>query len=73
VTVKADDVPWYVSFIVSMLPFTLWAFALFWQSRQIRKSLTTKDGRSLADVFAEIAEQMKHADSRRAIKSADET
>ena len=50
-----EDVPWYVSLLVSFLPLVLFCGAVMWHARQIRKSMTTADGRSAAQVFAEIA------------------
>lgn len=55
----ANDVPWYVSLIVSWLPFFMFIAAILWSSRQLRKSLTTSDGRSLAQVVDDLAREMK--------------
>ena len=59
-----EDVPWYVSLIISFLPLLLFCGAVWWHGRQIRKCLTAADGRSVAQVFADIAEQMKRANDR---------
>jgi hypothetical protein len=60
----ADNAPWWVSLIVSWLPFLLYWAIFWWFGRQIRKGLTTQDGRSLADVFAEIAQEMKRGNQK---------
>ena len=55
----ANDVPWYVSLLVSFLPLVLFCGVVLWHGKQLRKSLTTADGRSIADVFADIGREMK--------------
>jgi hypothetical protein len=60
-----EDVPWYVSLIVSFLPLIIYTFSVLWLGWQIRKSFTTADGRSLAQVFAEIAADMKRPNPER--------
>ena len=59
-----DNVPWWASLIISWLPFLLYWAMFWWFGRQVRKSLTTQDGRSLADVFAEIAQEMKRGNGK---------
>jgi hypothetical protein len=54
-----NEVPWYVSLIVAFLPFFMFFVAAIWHGRQIRKSLTTQDGRSLAQVFDELAREVR--------------
>lgn len=55
----SNDAPWYVSLIVSFIPLVMiWAM-IAWHARQIRKSFTTEDGRSLAQVFDEFAREAK--------------
>jgi hypothetical protein len=54
-----NEVPWYVSLIVAFLPFFMFFVAAMWHGRQIRKSLTTEDGRSLAQVFDELAREVR--------------
>jgi hypothetical protein len=60
-----NDVPWYVSLIVSWLPLLIPMVAIAWHGRQVRKSMTTSDGRSLAQVFADIAREMRRANDLR--------
>jgi hypothetical protein len=60
-----NDVPWYVSLIVSFLPLVLFCGAVLWHGRQVRKSMTTSDGRSLAQVFDDIAQEMRRANDLR--------
>jgi hypothetical protein len=59
-----EDAPWYVSLIVSVVPLLLYMGSILWLARQIRKSLTTADGRSLAQVFADITAEMKRSNSQ---------
>jgi hypothetical protein len=54
-----NQVPWYVSLIVAFLPFFMFFVAAIWHGRQIRKSLTTNDGRSLAQVFDNFARELQ--------------
>jgi hypothetical protein len=61
----SNDVPWYVSLIVSFLPLVLIWVMIAWHARQIRKSLT---GRSLAQVFDEIAREAKRFNDDKAHK-----
>jgi len=57
----SNDVPWYVSLIVSFLPLVLACGAIMWHGRQIRRSMTTGDGRSMAQVFDDLAREVKRA------------
>jgi hypothetical protein len=60
-----NDVPWYVSLIVSFLPLVLACGAITWHGRQVRKSMTTSDGRSLAQVSDDVAREMRRANDLR--------
>lgn len=60
-----NEVPWYVSLIVSFLPLVLAFGAIAWHGRQIRRSIATKDGRSLAQVFDGLAQELKRANDLR--------
>jgi hypothetical protein len=54
--------PWYVSLVIAWAPFLLLIWAAWWcghQVRQLRRSLTSSDGRAIADVLADVAEQLK--------------
>jgi hypothetical protein len=59
-----EEVPWYVSLLVSFLPLVVFCGAVMWHARQIRKSMTTADGRSVAQVFADIAAELKRGNDR---------
>jgi hypothetical protein len=61
---SASEVPWYVSLIVSWLPFLVWIGTGWYVGRQLRRGLFAKDGRSLADVCAELAVELKRANDR---------
>jgi hypothetical protein len=60
-----NEVPWYVSLIVAFLPFFMFFIAAIWHGRQIRKCLTTLDGRSLAQVFDNIAQEVRRFNNDR--------
>jgi hypothetical protein len=60
-----NQVPWYVSLIVAFLPFFMFFVAAIWHGRQIRKALTTQDGRSLAQVFDEFAREVRRFNDAR--------
>ncbi len=64
----SNDVPWYVSLIVSFIPLVVIWVMIAWHARQIRRSLTTDDGRSLAQVFDELAREAKQFNDERARK-----
>ena len=61
----SNDVPWYVSLIVSFLPLVFACGAIMWHGRQIRRSMTTRDGRSLAQIFDNLAQEVKRANDLR--------
>ena len=60
-----NEAPWYVSLIVSFLPLVLAQPGYAWHGRQIRRSITTRDGRSLAQVFDGLAQELKRANDLR--------
>jgi len=60
----SEPVPWYVSLIVSWLPFIVLIGIGWYLGRQVRRGLTTRDGRSLADVMARIASELKRQNER---------
>jgi hypothetical protein len=60
-----NEVPWYVSLIVSFLPLVLACGSIVWHGRQIRRSMTTRDGRSLAQVFDNLAQELKRTNDLR--------
>jgi hypothetical protein len=54
--------PWYISLIVAWAPFALLIWAAWWCGHQVRKvqrTLTSTDGRPIADVLAQVAEELK--------------
>ena len=56
-----DEVPWYVSLIVSWLPLLALVGAGIWVARWVRKGLHTKDGRSLAQVVDDHARELRRS------------
>jgi hypothetical protein len=56
-----EEVPWYVSLIVSWLPFLLFMGATLWVGRRIGRELKTPDGRSLALVVDEYGKELKRS------------
>jgi hypothetical protein len=52
--------------LISILPLLLVCGAVLWHARQFRKSMTAADGRSVAQVFADIADEMKQGSNRHA-------
>ena len=61
----SNDVPWYVHAFVAWLPFVMVCGAIVWHGRQIRRSMTTRDGRSLAQTFDNLAQEVKRANDLR--------
>jgi hypothetical protein len=66
-----DEVPWYVSLIVSWLPFLVLIGTGIWVAREIRAGSHTKDGRSLAQVLDDHARELRRSNDlfEEAIKS----
>jgi hypothetical protein len=56
-----SELPWYVSLIISWLPFIWLALIGGWVGRKIRLGTTTKDGRTLADVLEELSRELKQS------------
>ena len=61
-----SDVPWWVSLIISWLPFLAFMALGWWIGRPLRRGLFTKDGRSLADVLDELARELKRRNDKAA-------
>jgi hypothetical protein len=61
----SNEAPWYVSLIVAWLPLVIPCVAIVWHGRQIRRSMTTRDGRSLAQIFDNLAQEVKRANDLR--------
>jgi len=56
-----DNIPWYVSLIISWLPFIVWYVMTVWITRVLRGSLRTKDGRPLAQIVDDYAREVKRS------------
>jgi hypothetical protein len=59
-----NDPHWAVSLAVSVLPFVVFCGLIVWHGREVRRCMTTRDGRSLADVFDEIARDAREKAGR---------
>jgi hypothetical protein len=59
--------PWYVSLIIAWLPFVVLIWIGWWCGHQVRRSLTSKDGRPIADVLSEIANELKRQNQNRPV------
>jgi Flp pilus assembly protein TadB len=56
-----NDVPWYVSLIMSWLPFLVLIGTAVWMILTFRAALRTKDRRSLADVVDGYARELRRS------------
>lgn len=56
-----SDLPWYIGLIVSWLPFIVFCLVGWQIARHVRKGLTTKDGRSVADVLEDLSRELKQS------------
>jgi len=56
-----DNIPWYVSLILSWLPFLFWIALTAWIAHLLRNTLRTKDGRTLAQIVDEYAREVKRS------------
>jgi hypothetical protein len=54
-----NEVPWYISLIVSWLPFLFLIGMWVWITRAITSTLRTKDGRALAQVLDEHVRELR--------------
>jgi len=59
IPMSESEMPWYVSLLLSWLPFLMFVLSGFYIARQFRRGLHTKDGRSIADVVAELSDELK--------------
>lgn len=55
---------WVISAIISWIPFFIDHRHGLVVGRQVRRGLVTKDGRSLAEVMAELTDGMKRQNAR---------
>jgi hypothetical protein len=56
-----NEVPWWLAFIVSWLPFLILIAMAAWMTVTLRRGLRTRDGRSLAQVVDDHAREMQRA------------
>ena len=59
-----QETHWAVSLIVAWLPFLVLIATGWYMGRQLRRGLFTKDGRSIADVSAELIHELKRLNGR---------
>ena len=59
-----QETHWAVSLIVAWLPFLVLIATGLYMGRQLRRGLFTKDGRSIADVSAELIHELKRLNAR---------
>jgi cell division protease FtsH len=59
-----DNVPWFVSLLVSWLPFLLTIAFWIWSVRMISRALRTPDGRSLGQAADECASELRKSNDR---------
>jgi hypothetical protein len=62
-----DDTHWAVSLVIAWLPMLLFAGCVVWHARQVRRCMTTQDGRSLAQALEDFAREAKRANDLRAM------
>jgi hypothetical protein len=55
----AEEIPWYVSLIVSWLPFLALLALASWIGRKIRKALRADDGRSVGQVIDDLGREAR--------------
>jgi hypothetical protein len=61
----SEQTPWWISLIVAWLPFVFFLVSFSWVvGRPLRRGLFTKDGRSLADVIAELTNELRRLDEK---------
>ena len=57
----SDDIPWYVSLIMSWLPFLVLIGTAVWMTLTLRAALRTKEGRSLAEAVDGYARELRRS------------
>jgi cell division protease FtsH len=60
----ADNVPWYISLLVSWLPFLLTIALWIWFVRAIGGAMRTPDGRSIGQVVDECGSELRKSNDR---------
>jgi F0F1-type ATP synthase membrane subunit b/b' len=58
---EAEQIPWYVSLIISWLPFIFVSALWYWISHTIKRSLKASDGRSVGQVISDVAAELKRS------------
>jgi hypothetical protein len=56
-----NEMPWYVSLMLSWLPFLILVGIMIWAGRTIRGALRTEDGRSVAQAIDDHARELRRA------------
>jgi ATP-dependent Zn protease len=56
-----EDVPWFVSLIVSWLPFILIIGSFLWVGRRIARALAGDDGKSIGQAIDEHRQELKRS------------
>ncbi|MET0221475.1 MAG: hypothetical protein ABW213_12525 [Tardiphaga sp.] len=56
-----DDVPWFISLVVSWLPFILIIGSFLWIGRRIARALENADGRSIGQAIDEHRQELKRS------------
>ena len=59
-----DNLPWFVSLLVSWLPFLLTIALWIWSVRMISRALRTPDGRSIGQVVDECGSELRKSNDR---------
>jgi cell division protease FtsH len=59
-----DNVPWYISLLISWLPFLLTIGLWIWAVRMISRALSTSDGRSIGQVVDECGSELRKSNDR---------
>jgi ATP-dependent Zn protease len=59
-----ESVPWFVSLLVSWLPFLLTLAVWIWTARMISRALRTPDGRSIGQVVDECGSELRKSNDR---------
>ena len=59
------DAPWWLTLILSWVPFAATLAIYLYFLRELRRIFSTKDGRTIADVVLELADDMKRSNEPR--------
>ena len=66
-----EETPWWLSLIIAWAPFLLFIGSTLWVGKRIGRELTTPNGRSIAELVEENAQELKRSNDLLSLTVAD--